>query len=114
MISGTYAKDFIETLPPEERQEKIRELEAVLNANLKGCTDLKGWQDRLYSLIEELNGLGFFLGRWDYDSEVETWGGPSYMDPTRQDDLLLRSEFPVGVTLAWQDCEDLVHRSALK
>jgi len=107
MISGAYKKDFIESLPPEGRQEKLRELETVLNANLKGCTDLKEWQDRLYLLIEELNGLGFSLGRWDYDSEVETWGGPSYMDPTKQDDLLLRSQFPVGIKLAWQDYEEL-------
>ncbi|MBL7187313.1 MAG: hypothetical protein ISS70_13410 [Phycisphaerae bacterium] len=112
MIPEAYTKDFIESLPPQKRQEKLRELETVLNANLKGCADLKGWQDRLYSLIEELNGLGFFLGRWDYDSEVETWGGPSYMDPTRQDDLLLRSQFPVGVTLAWQDYEELNKRQA--
>jgi hypothetical protein len=107
MISEEFTKDSIERLSPEERQVKLRELESVLNAELKGCTDLKGWQDCLYSLIEELNELGFFLGRWDYDSEVEIWGGPSYMDPTKKDDLLLRSEFPVGVRLAWQDYEEL-------
>ena len=61
MISEAYTKDSIESLPSEERQEKLSELETILNAKLKGCKDLKGWQDRLYSLIEELNGLGFFL-----------------------------------------------------
>ena len=42
MISEAYTKDSIESLPSEERQEKLSELETILNAKLKGCKDLKG------------------------------------------------------------------------
>jgi hypothetical protein len=74
---------------------------------LTGSTDLAAFQSRLYSLIEHLCDLGFALGRWEYDCEVEIWGGPSYMHAEKEDDLLLRSKFPTGVALAWKDFETL-------
>lgn len=94
---------IIAGLTEDERQAELSRLEALLKAELSSATDLPDWQSRLYSLIDELIGLGFYLGRWDYDCEVETWGGPSYMDESMEDDLLLRSEFPKGVRLAWKD-----------
>ena len=98
---------LLSTLPEEHRRASLRALEFIISAYLAESTCLSDWQTRLYKVIEELNGRGFFLGRWDYDSEVEIWGGPSFMDPRKENDLLLRSEFPKGVTLAWQRYEDL-------
>ena len=42
--------------------------------------------------------------RWP---EIEIWGGRSYMDRSVEDELLLRSEFPHGIRLAWRDYEAL-------
>ena len=41
------------------------------------------------------------------DSEIEIWGGKRYMDQATEDELLLRSEFPHGIRLAWKDYEAL-------
>lgn len=97
------------TLPDEQRRAYLRGLEAIISAHLAESASLEEWQTRLYKVIEELNGRGFLLGRWDYDSEIETWGGPSYMDAEKEDDLLLRSEYPKGVRLAWKNYTDLEH-----
>jgi hypothetical protein len=107
MIPKEFTCVMMASLPRDQRNAKLRELESCLNGRLAGSTDLEQWQSRLYGLIEELSGRGFSLGRWDYDSEVETWGGPSYMDPSKEDNLLLRSVFPKGVTLAWKKYDDL-------
>ena len=82
-------------------------LEALINRGLAGAASFQEYQEWLYPLTDELNELGFFLGRWDYDGEVEVWGGRSYMDPSQEDDLLLRSEYPKGVKLAWGDYDKL-------
>ena len=102
-----YSKKAFVTCSDSERTEKLRALEALLNQRLAGFGTLAEFQEQLYTVINELNALGFSLGPWDYDSEVEMWGGPSYMDPSREDDLLLRSTFPSGVALAWKDFERL-------
>lgn len=102
-----YSKAAILTCNETEREGRLREMEGLLNNRLAGSATLSVFQEKLYAVIEELSSLGFFLGRWDYDSEIETWGGPSYMDPGKEDDLLLRSTFPSGVALAWKDFERL-------
>jgi hypothetical protein len=79
----------------------VRELEATLNERLVGCTVLGAFQLRLYAIIDELNSLDHFLGRWEYDCEIEYWGGGSYLDRSVPDELVLRSEFPHGVRLRW-------------
>ena len=107
MIPEQFHREIIECLPDDQRQFRLRELESYLNDRLSGSADLKEWQTRLYELIDALNDCGYFLGPWDYDSEIEIWGGPSYMDPKKEDDLLLRSEFPRGVKLAWKEFDDL-------
>jgi len=43
----------------------------------------------------------------EYDSEIEIWGGKSYMDRSVEDELLLPSGFPHGIRLAWRDYEAL-------
>jgi hypothetical protein len=103
----SFSKDAIAALPEKEREARLLELGSLLNAELAGIDSLPEFQKRLYSLIKDLGELGFSLGPWDYDSEVEIWGGPSYMDKSKEDDLLLRSEFPKGITLAWKDYERL-------
>jgi hypothetical protein len=102
-----FSRDALAALPPGERPVRLRELEDAVNAGLTGATTLGEFQRRLYSLIEdELEGrLGHWLGRWDYDSEVEYWGGKSYTDPSIGDELLLRSEYPFGVRLNWAEFE---------
>ncbi len=107
MIPGEFNFETISRLPEAERDRKLTALEALLNLELAGAGSLAEYQRQLYSLTDELNELGFFLGRWDYDSEVEIWGGPSYMDASQEDDLLLRSEYPKGVKLAWKDYDQL-------
>ncbi len=107
MIPTEFTCEMMASLSPDQRNARLRELEACLNSQLAGSADLREWQDRLYALIEELNQRGFFLGPWDYNCEIEIWGGPSYMDPAKEDDLLLKSVFPKGVMLAWKDYDDL-------
>jgi len=97
----------VSALPASERSKRIVELQRLLNQAFDGSPTLKDCQSVLYGLTAQLCSLGFHLGPWDYDSDVEIWGSPSYMDPKAEDDLLLRSEFPKGVTLAWKDFEAL-------
>ena len=107
MIPEVFHCKVLQCLPYDQRRARLRELESYLNGQLAGSADLGEWQARLYRLIDELNDCGYCLGPWDYDSKVEVWGGPSYMDPEKEDDLLLKSEYPIGVRLAWNDYEEL-------
>ena len=68
---------------------------------------LPDFQQHLYAIIEQFSAFGHFLGRWEYDSEIEIWGGKSYMDQSVEDELLVRSEFPHDIRLAWRDYEAL-------
>jgi hypothetical protein len=98
-----FSRDELAILPTIERSARLRELETRINSTLVGAGTLGEFQERLYRVIEDqlVGQLGHWLGRWDYDSEVEYWGGRSYMDPTVPNELLLRSEFPFGVRLSW-------------
>jgi hypothetical protein len=104
MLDSTrFSRDILAALPASERSDRLRELEAAANAMLAGAVTLAGFQERLYRLIEDelVDRLGHWLCRWEYDSEVEYWGGRSYMDSTIPDELLLRSQFPYGLRLSW-------------
>ena len=103
----SFSKDAIAALPENKKESRLHELEILINEQLVGMDSLPVFQERLYALIKDLEKLGFSLGRWDYDSEVEIWGGTSYMDSSKENELLLRSEFPEGVKLAWKDYEKL-------
>ena len=105
-----FSRDVLAALSEPERDRRLGELEAIVNQELQPHRTLHDFQEHLYAIIEELCGLGHFLGRWDYDSEIEIWGGKSYMDPAIEDELLLRSEFPYGIRLAWRDYEALEKR----
>ncbi len=107
VIPEQFDFEIVSRLPEAERDRELTALEALLNRALAGAASLQEYQERLYALTDELNELGFFLGRWDYDGEVEVWGGRSYMDASQEDDLLLRSEYPKGVKLAWKDYDKL-------
>jgi hypothetical protein len=102
-----FAKGVLATMTPEERVVRVRELETCANTMLNGAATLAEFQERLYHLIEEelVDRLGHWLGRWEYDCEVEYWGGQSYMDSSIPDELLLRSEYPHGVRLSWGEYE---------
>jgi hypothetical protein len=104
-----FSRNVLASLSTAERRDRLSELEQTLNQKLAGAATLAEFQERLYQLIDgELIGrLGYSLGRWEYDCEVECWGGPSYMDSSLSDELLLRSEFPHGVRLAWGEFEFL-------
>jgi len=101
-----FSRDVLAPLPADVRSARVAELEAAANAELAGTATLGEFQERLYRLIEnELEGrLGHWLGRWEYDCEVEYWGGKSYLDPTLPAELLLRSQYPFGVRLNWGEC----------
>jgi hypothetical protein len=104
MLDATrFSRDILAALPPRVRSARLAEMEAVASAELAGTATLAEFQERLYQLIEgELVGhLGHWLGRWEYDCEVEYWGGKSYMDPSLPNELLLRSEYPFGVRFNW-------------
>jgi len=92
-----------------ERHGRLRQLEALLNRELRCHQTLADFQKHLYAIIEKdlCSSLGHWLGRWDYDCKIEIWGGKSYMDAAVEEQLLLRSEFPHGVRLAWGDYEAL-------
>lgn len=107
LLPDRFSLSVVSALPVGERSQRITELQHMLNQALSSASTLADYQTGLYALIAQLSSLGFHLGRWDYDSEVEVWGGPSYMDAKAEDDLLLRSEFPTGVTLAWKSFEAL-------
>lgn len=107
ILPERFSLAVVSALPANERSRRLTELQGLLNATLAGAQGLESYQTVLYCLIEQLSSLGFHLGRWDYDVEVEIWGGPSYMDAQAGDDLLLRSEFPNGVSLAWKDYRTL-------
>jgi hypothetical protein len=107
-----FTRDAMASLPIDQRARRIRELESLINPHLQQCTTLDGFQKALYSIVDQLNELGHFLGRWDYSCEVEYWGGKSYMDQSLADELLLRSEFPVGLRLVWGDFEQFDSPSA--
>jgi hypothetical protein len=101
--SEQFSRDTLAALPKSERDLRLRELESLANRKLQSYQTLPDFQQQLYSIIDELSAMGHFLGRWDYDAEIEIWGGRSYMDPSVEDELLLRSEFPHGIRLTWRD-----------
>ena len=98
-----YSRDVISPLPPDERNLRLREIELAVNSVLSGQTELAAFQKSLYSIIEQVlcERLGYVLGRWEYDCEIEFWGGPSYMDQSLPDELILKSESPNGIMLNW-------------
>jgi hypothetical protein len=99
-----FSRDVLALLSNAEREEQLRAMEGMLNARLAGTASLGEFQDRLYVLIDDLNGrLGHSLFRWDYNCEIEYWGGMSYMDSAIPDELLLKSTYPLGVELRWGD-----------
>jgi hypothetical protein len=102
-----FSRDVLAALSDAERNGRLRELETLANNELKKHTTLPAFQQRLYGIIEQLSAIGHFLGRWEYDSEIEIWGGKSYVDASIEDELLLRSEFPRGLRLAWRNYESL-------
>ena len=102
-----FSRDALAALSEIERDIRLRELETLANRELQSHHTLPDFQQHLYAVIEQLSALGHFLGRWEYDSEIEIWGGKSYMDQTVEDELMLRSEFPHGIRLAWRDYEAL-------
>ena len=102
MDAERYSRDVLADLSAGARVDRLREMEAAINAALAGSASLREFQDRLYGLIDDLHRrLGHFLGRWDYDGEVEVWGGRRYMDPSAPNELLLKSTYPRGVELRW-------------
>lgn len=102
-----FSRDTLAALSESERDLRLRELESQANRELQAHHALPDFQRHLYAIIEQLSALGHFLGRWEYDSEIEIWGGKSYIDASVEDELLLRSEFPHGIRLAWRDYESL-------
>lgn len=102
-----YSRDVLASLSESERKERLRELEALINPAFQSQSTLAAFQESLYAFINQLEAIGHFLGRWEYDSEIEYWGGKSYLDPTMEDELLLRSEFGQGVRLAWNEYDEL-------
>src|SRR3954469_11998967 len=102
-----FSRDTLAGLSETERDLRLRELESLANRELQAHRTLPDFRQHLYAIIEQLSGLGHFLGRWEYDCEIEIWGGKSYMDASIEDELLLRSEFPHGIRLAWRDYESL-------
>ena len=102
-----FSHDVVVALSDTDREGRLRELESFVNPRLQAHRTLADFQRELYAIIEQLNALGHFLGRWDYDSEIEYWGGRSYMDQSIKDELLLRSEFRHGIRLAWGDYDAL-------
>ena len=101
--ASRFSRDVLAAQPVEVRSTRLAEMEAAASAELAGTATLAEFQERLYRLIEDelVSRLGHWLGRWEYDCEVEYWGGKSYMDPSVSDELLLRSEYPFGVRLNW-------------
>lgn len=105
-----FSRDTLAGLSDMERDHRLRELEVLANHELKAHTTLAAFQECLYAIIAQFSAVGHFLGPWEYDCEIEYWGGKSYMDASVDDELLLRSEFPHGIRLAWREYE-LLHRS---
>ena len=101
-----FSRDAMKVLPATVLHERLRELEALLNDELGGATTLEDFQQRLYALIDSLAKMGHKLWSWDYNCEVELWGG-DYMDPSTPDELILKSTYPSGVQLRWGDGSDL-------
>ncbi|MFO0913568.1 MAG: hypothetical protein U0795_11475 [Pirellulales bacterium] len=102
-----YSRDVISTLPLDERNSRLREIELAVNSVLSGIADVVTFQESLYSIIEQVlcEQLGYVLGRWEYDCEIEFWGGPSYMDKSLPDELIVKSEYPHGISVNWGDFE---------
>jgi hypothetical protein len=107
ILPELFSRDTLAALAEAERNRRLCELESLVNRDLQSRRTLADFQQRLSAIIDELSALGHFLGRWEYDGEIEIWGGKSYMDPSVEDELLLRSEFPHGIRLAWRDYEAL-------
>ena len=105
--SKRFTRDVLVSLSEEERSARLRELEASINMEMAGVSSLQEFQDKLYRVIDDvlIHDLRHWLGRWEYDCEVEYWGGKSYMDSTIPDELLLRSEYPHGIRLSWSKFE---------
>ena len=101
--SSRYSRDVFASLSTIERTARLVELEASINDSLSEAGSLSVFQSKLYAIIEDrlVNELGHWLCRWEYDCEIEYWGGKSYMDTVIPNELLLRSEYPHGVQLRW-------------
>ena len=103
MDSEKFSRSTLAALSESDRSRRLRELEVSVNDELSLKKTLLEFQRHLYFFVEKLCTIGHFLGRWDYDSEIEYWGGRSYMNPEFEDELLLRSKFRCGVRLAWKN-----------
>ena|ERR1051326_9482080 len=98
-----FSPDTVAALSESERDLRLRGLEALANRELQAHRTLPDFQHQLHAIIDQLSGLGHFLERREYNSESEIWGGKSYLHASVEDELLLRSEFPHGIRLAWRD-----------
>lgn len=107
MPSEKFSHRALSALSESDRNNRLRELEVLVNDELLLKKTLPEFQQHLYLFIDKLCAVGHFLGRWDYDCEIEYWGGKSYMNLEVEDELLLRSEFPCGIRLAWKDYDAL-------
>ena len=99
-----YSRDALAALSAAERRGRLLEMEERVNVDLTAAAStLSEYQTLLYQIIEEVlvKQLGYSLVRWEYESEIELWGGMSYRDRSITDGLILRSEFPRGVALHW-------------
>lgn len=106
LATEKFSRDALAKLTELERNTRLRELEAIANRTLQACPTLTAFQTELYQLIDRLKDLGNVLYSWDYDCEIEYWGG-DYTKENVEYELLLRSEFPMGISLAWKDPEAL-------
>jgi Mn-containing catalase len=84
-------------------KQALNKLENELNQGLSNCKSLKDYQEMLYAKIKMLENSGYNIGRWDYDSEKEIWGGPSYMDKSKEDELVLKSWFKKGIKIDYNN-----------
>ncbi|TGD70748.1 hypothetical protein E4634_20810 [Mangrovimicrobium sediminis] len=103
-----------------DRKAGTKRLEDLINSSLENDGSLQQYQASLYRAIECLEGAGYDIGRWDYDSEMEYWGGQSYMysepitDQLRENvdkELHLVSEYPLGIKLFWGNDEPEITRN---
>jgi hypothetical protein len=103
MLKKLITKSELIQLGEVDKKKALQDLENLLNSALSNFSQLNEYQEALYSQMDALNKAGFNIGRWDYNCEKEVWGGPSYMDKSKDDELIVKSWFGKGIKIDWNN-----------
>ena len=101
--AARFSRERVAALPSDEREARVRQLEAEVDVLLRPATTFRAHQARLLDIIERglVGELGYALSFLDGAGEQETLWGASGGDATRPGELFLVASPTTGARLRW-------------